>query len=122
MADQDNDMKANKEEFTAFLHPEEYDHMKDIVVLVRDTLTKVLHTETNWISSLSFLTMYFFFFFFFFKETMEDIDKNGDGLIDLDEYIGEFWQPTSIIISLYHTIFGDWRKQTNTHIKFCYIL
>lgn len=66
MADQDNDMKANKEEFTAFLHPEEYDHMKDIVVLVRDTLTKVLHTETNWISSLSFLTMYFFFFFFFF--------------------------------------------------------
>lgn len=34
MADQDKDMKANKEEFTAFLHPEEYDHMKDIVVLV----------------------------------------------------------------------------------------
>lgn len=23
---------------------------------------------------------------------MEDIDKNGDGLIDLDEYIGEFMQ------------------------------
>lgn len=23
------------------------------------------------------------------QETMEDIDKNGDGLIDLDEYIGE---------------------------------
>lgn len=66
MADQDNDMKANKEEFTAFLHPEEYDHMKDIVVLVRDTLTKVLHTETNWISSLSFLTMYFFFLLLFF--------------------------------------------------------
>lgn len=22
---------------------------------------------------------------------MEDIDKNGDGLIDLDEYIGEFF-------------------------------
>lgn len=39
MADQDNDMKANKEEFTAFLHPEEYDHMKDIVVLVSDTHT-----------------------------------------------------------------------------------
>lgn len=36
MADQDKDMKANKEEFTAFLHPEEYDHMKDIVVLVSD--------------------------------------------------------------------------------------
>lgn len=37
MADLDNDMKANKEEFTAFLHPEEYDHMKDIVVLVSGT-------------------------------------------------------------------------------------
>lgn len=23
------------------------------------------------------------------QETMEDIDKNGDGLIDLNEYIGE---------------------------------
>ncbi|KAM3608869.1 uncharacterized protein V6R79_005930 [Siganus canaliculatus] len=57
MADEDNDLKANKEEFTAFLHPEEYDHMKDIVVL----------------------------------ETMEDIDKNGDGLIDLDEYIGDMY-------------------------------
>lgn len=39
MADQDGDMKANKEEFTAFLHPEEYDHMKDIVVLVSDKPT-----------------------------------------------------------------------------------
>ncbi|XP_010888758.1 calumenin-B [Esox lucius] len=57
MADQDTDLKANKEEFTAFLHPEEYDHMKDIVVL----------------------------------ETMEDIDKNGDGFIDLEEYIGDMY-------------------------------
>lgn len=40
MADQDNDMKANKEEFTAFLHPEEYEHMKDIVVLVSYTLKR----------------------------------------------------------------------------------
>lgn len=39
MADQDSDLQANKEEFTAFLHPEEYDHMKDIVVLVRHTHT-----------------------------------------------------------------------------------
>ncbi len=40
MADRDNDLKANKEEFTAFLHPEEYDHMKDIVVLVSDGRTQ----------------------------------------------------------------------------------
>lgn len=38
MADLDKDMKANKEEFTAFLHPEEYGHMKDIVVLVSGTM------------------------------------------------------------------------------------
>ncbi|KAE8616900.1 hypothetical protein XENTR_v10008922 [Xenopus tropicalis] len=57
MADQDGDLIATKEEFTAFLHPEEFDYMKDIVVL----------------------------------ETMEDIDKNGDGLIDLEEYIGDMY-------------------------------
>lgn len=34
-------------------------------------------------SSLSYV-------FFYLQETMEDIDKNGDGLIDLEEYIGEF--------------------------------
>ncbi|KAM5172450.1 calumenin isoform 1-T1 [Mantella aurantiaca] len=57
MADKDGDLIATKEEFTAFLHPEEYDYMKDIVVL----------------------------------ETMEDIDKNGDGVIDLEEYIGDMY-------------------------------
>ncbi|XP_016371640.1 calumenin-B-like [Sinocyclocheilus rhinocerous] len=35
MANYDGDMRANKEEFTAFLHPEEFDYMKDIIVLVR---------------------------------------------------------------------------------------
>uniref|UniRef100_H3A571 Reticulocalbin-3 n=1 Tax=Latimeria chalumnae TaxID=7897 RepID=H3A571_LATCH len=33
MADTNGDLIATKEEFTAFLHPEEFDHMKDIVVL-----------------------------------------------------------------------------------------
>lgn len=33
-ADQDHDNKLSKEEFAAFLHPEEHEHMKDIVVLV----------------------------------------------------------------------------------------
>ncbi|KAM4614784.1 calumenin-A [Polymixia lowei] len=56
-ADKSGDLIADKEEFTAFLHPEDYEHMKDIVVL----------------------------------ETIEDIDKNGDGFIDLQEYIGDMY-------------------------------
>jgi hypothetical protein len=34
MADEDTDGKLNKLEFRNFLHPEEADHMKDIVVQV----------------------------------------------------------------------------------------
>ncbi|KAM3859207.1 calumenin-A [Diretmus argenteus] len=60
-ADKNGDMIADKEEFTVFLHPENYDQMKNIVVL----------------------------------ETIEDIDKNGDGFIDLDEYIGDMYSPTN---------------------------
>lgn len=33
-ADRDGDGIATREEFTAFLHPEEFDYMKDLVVLV----------------------------------------------------------------------------------------
>ena len=33
-ADLDKDGKLSKEEFSAFIHPEETEHMKDIVVLV----------------------------------------------------------------------------------------
>ena len=54
MADVDKDNKVTKEEYTAFLHPEEYDHMKDVVV----------------------------------DETLEDIDKDGDGFVSIEEYLG----------------------------------
>jgi hypothetical protein len=54
-ADLDKDDRLTKEELTPFLHPEEFDHMKDIMV----------------------------------EETMEDIDKNKDGKISLEEYIGK---------------------------------
>lgn len=58
-ADRDGDGVATREEFTAFLHPEEFDFMRDIVI----------------------------------QETIEDIDKNGDGKIGLQEYIGDMFNP-----------------------------
>ena len=53
-ADRENKGYLTKEDLTAFLHPEEYDHMKDMVII----------------------------------ETIEDIDRDNDGRISLDEYIG----------------------------------
>lgn len=35
-ADLNGDLTATREEFTAFLHPEEFEHMKEIVLLVRE--------------------------------------------------------------------------------------
>ncbi|KAM9845904.1 calumenin-A isoform 1-T2 [Aulostomus maculatus] len=57
VADQNGDLIADTQEFAAFLHPEDHEYMKDIVV----------------------------------QETMEDIDKDGDGFIDLKEYIGDMF-------------------------------
>lgn len=36
-ADQDGDGFATREEFTAFLHPEEFDYMKHVVVQVKSS-------------------------------------------------------------------------------------
>ena len=54
-ADVDKNGNLDYEEFVAFIHPEEREHMFDIVV----------------------------------EETMEDIDKNHDGKLTIDEYIGK---------------------------------
>lgn len=56
-ADQDADGKLSKVEFSHFLHPEDFDHMKPIVI----------------------------------KETLEDLDLNGDGFIDEEEYIKDIF-------------------------------
>ena len=53
-ADLDKDDQLTREEYTAFLHPEEFEHMKDVVV----------------------------------DETLEDIDKDKDGSLSLEEYLG----------------------------------
>lgn len=55
-ADLNNDGLLNKDEFLNFLHPEEADHMRDIVV----------------------------------DETLEDIDKDKDGKIDIEEFISNY--------------------------------
>lgn len=57
LADVDQDNHLTKLEFQAFLHPENVDYMRDIVV----------------------------------TETLEDIDKDKDGLISLQEYIGDMY-------------------------------
>lgn len=46
-ADLDGDSEATREEFTAFLHPEEFDHMKDIVVL--ETLEDIDKNEDGFV-------------------------------------------------------------------------
>ena len=59
MADKNGDNALTKEEFMDFLHPEEAEHTRDVVV----------------------------------DETLEDIDKNGDGMVSVDEYISDMYAP-----------------------------
>jgi len=61
MADEDKDGSLTKYEFKHFLHPEEADHMRDVVI----------------------------------QETIEDIDKDGDGMLSVDEYIGDMYHTDS---------------------------
>lgn len=60
-ADVDGNKQLSREEFGAFLHPENDKNMRTIVV----------------------------------DETLEDIDKDKDGLISEDEYIGDLWPAES---------------------------
>jgi Ca2+-binding EF-hand superfamily protein len=59
LADENGDDHLTKDEFINFLHPEESEHMRAVVV----------------------------------EETLEDIDKNHDGKISLDEYISDMYAP-----------------------------
>ena len=58
LADLDHNGELSREEFQSFLHPEDADHMRDIVI----------------------------------TETLEDIDRDGDGRINVDEYIGDMYK------------------------------
>ncbi|VDN06190.1 unnamed protein product [Thelazia callipaeda] len=55
-ADYDSNELLDRTEYGCFMHPEECDHMRDVVV----------------------------------QETLEDIDKDKNGYVELDEYIGKF--------------------------------
>lgn len=57
LADLDQDQALTKAEFANFLHPEESEHMRDVVV----------------------------------DETLEDVDKDKDGKVSLDEYINDIY-------------------------------
>ncbi|XP_016959896.1 calumenin-B [Drosophila biarmipes] len=57
-ADKDLDDNLTREEFTAFLHPEEHPSMKAVVL----------------------------------QETFSDLDKDNDGKISVDEYIGDMYR------------------------------
>lgn len=59
LADENADDHLSRDEFINFLHPEESEHMRTVVV----------------------------------EETLEDIDKNGDGQISLEEYISDMYAP-----------------------------
>uniref|UniRef100_A0A915NFV9 Reticulocalbin-3 n=1 Tax=Meloidogyne floridensis TaxID=298350 RepID=A0A915NFV9_9BILA len=59
VADYNSDEKLDRTEYGCFMHPEDCDHMRDIVV----------------------------------EETVEDIDKDKDGFVDLEEYIGDMYRP-----------------------------
>jgi len=61
MADEDKDGTLTMFEFKHFLHPEDADHMRDIVI----------------------------------QETIEDIDKDGDGRLSIEEYIGDMYSTDS---------------------------
>jgi Ca2+-binding EF-hand superfamily protein len=59
VADYDTNGMLDRTEYGCFMHPEDCDHMRDIVV----------------------------------QETVEDIDKDKDGFVSLDEYIGDMYRP-----------------------------
>lgn len=63
VADKNYDDELSKQEFTAFLHPEEVPSMRDVVL----------------------------------SETIEDIDKNNDGKVSIDEYIGDIYKSSDSI-------------------------
>jgi len=59
VADYDSNDLLDRTEYGCFMHPEDCDHMRDIVV----------------------------------AETVEDIDKDKDGFVSLEEYIGDMYRP-----------------------------
>ncbi|KAF6079229.1 reticulocalbin 3 [Phyllostomus discolor] len=91
-ADQDGDLRATREELTAFLHPEEFPHMRDVVVAVSEGLPSTAHPGSSGYPIVQHLpqetqaasTSQW-------RETLEDLDKNKDGYIQVEEYIADLY-------------------------------
>lgn len=113
MADKDGDGIATREEFTAFLHPEDFDYMRAVVVQVRGRVEPCYHgnhiisvhhcyqLSTSSPSHGRSLRLSQ-------QETMEDIDKNGDGKVNLEEYIGELGRERSPAVYECECVTGCW--------------
>lgn len=63
VADIDGDDALSKEEFASFLHPEETEHMKNVVVL--ETMEDIDKDKDGKISLSEYIGMFFYFYFFF---------------------------------------------------------
>ncbi|CAG5898969.1 unnamed protein product, partial [Menidia menidia] len=106
-ADRDGDGLATRQEFTAFLHPEEFDHMTDVVVQEGGELlargqpvsVPVSRPEAPLVppqhGPVGVLVLHVLELLACRQsaETVEDIDKDGDGKINVDEYIGDMFTP-----------------------------
>uniref|UniRef100_A0A8C5NSR1 Reticulocalbin-3 n=3 Tax=Passeriformes TaxID=9126 RepID=A0A8C5NSR1_JUNHY len=91
-ADLDGDLAATREEFTAFLHPEEFEHMKNIVVL--ETLEDIDKNEDGFVDQDEYIADMFANeeggpepdWVITEREQFSDFrDLNKDGKMDKDE-------------------------------------
>ncbi|XP_072841925.2 reticulocalbin-1 isoform X2 [Pogona vitticeps] len=78
-ADLDGDSEATREEFTAFLHPEEFEHMKDIVVL--ETLEDIDRNEDGFVDQDEYIADMF---------THEDGGPEPDWVLTEREQFADF--------------------------------
>lgn len=91
-ADLDGALTATREEFTAFLHPEEFEHMKEIVVL--KTLEDIDKNRDGFVDQDEYIADMF---------SHEENDPEPDWGLSEREQFNKFWDRTRT---------GSWTKTT----------